>query len=254
MKAQIRGLVFIAVISLFAAVSVAGPPTVAVYFDEGLTMRSADRLGPGLVTLYIVAENFDAHLTAIEYQIDYPAGVTWVADLDVPTVKIGTTVKGIAQAWAEPIDGFSRVVIAKSTVQWDAGLSGEVTVRPHPTFGFVRATAAPDHRIIEAKGGISYVGKNDRTPSRGSEPVLYGSHPNPFNPVTQITYWLPQRAHVSLNAYDVAGRLVASLVNGMRDMGEHTVEWRADNLPSGVYFYRLDVGDFSERRKVMLLK
>ena len=254
MKRQIHGLVFIAVISLLASAAVAGTPTVTVYFDEGLTMRSVDRLGPGLVTLYIVAENFDANLTAIEYQIDYPEGVTWIRDLDVPTVKIGTTEKGIAQAWVVPIDGSSPVVIAKSVVQWNAGSNGEVAVRPHPTFGFVRATAAPDHRIIEARGEISYIGLSDRSPSRGSEPVLYGSRPNPFNPVTQITYWIPETAHVRLNTYDVAGRRVATLVNEVRDRGEHTVEWHADNLPSGVYFYRLDVGDFSEQRKVMLLK
>ena len=58
MKRQMLGLIFIAVISLLAWSAVAGTPAVTVYFDEALTMRSVDRLGPGLHTLYIVAEGF----------------------------------------------------------------------------------------------------------------------------------------------------------------------------------------------------
>ena len=256
MTRYLRGLVFVAVVGLLASAAVAGTPTVTVYFDEALTMQSVDRLSPGQHTLYIVAEGFDAHLTSIEYKIDYPAGMTWVADRDMPPVKIGTTGAGITQAWGEPIDGTSPVVVAKVVVRWDpAGSSNfEVAVKPHPVFGFVRATVAPDHRIVEAKGETSFGGVSGRSPSGGSEPALYEASPNPFNPVTQITYWVPERAHVRLSVYDVSGRLVTTLVDDVRDSGEHTVGWRADDLPSGVYFCRLEVDDFSANRKVMLLK
>ncbi len=246
----------IAVITLLASVSVATTPKVAVYFDEALTLRSVDHSGKGLHTLCIVAEGFDAQLTSIEYKIEYPAGMTWIKDLDVSPLKIGTTKEGITQAFPKPLDGFSPVVLARAVVRWDAeeGTSGEVAVKPHPTSGFVRATAAPDYRIIEAQGETSYARLTGGSSLRGSEPELYATYPNPFNPVTKITYWLPQKAHVRLTVYDVAGRLVARLVDDERDSGEHTVGWHADDLPSGVYFCRLEVGNFSEQRKVMLLK
>lgn len=252
---RVCALISVAVVALAASTLTAGTPTVAVYFDEALTMRSVDRWSPGQHTLYIVAEGFDADLTAIEYKVDYPSGMTWVADLDVPPVKIGTTENGIAQAWSTPVDGRRPVVVAKVLVRWEGpeGPPGIVAIRPHPVFGFVRATVAPDHHIVEAEGETSYLGSNDHSLG-GSEPALYNANPNPFNPVTEITYWVPQKAHVRVTMYDVAGRVVARLVDDARDRGKHTVAWNADTLPSGVYFCRLEVGDFSDQRKVMLLK
>jgi hypothetical protein len=251
-----RGLIFIAVISSLAWGAVADTPTVTVYFDEALTMRSVDRLSPGLHTMYIVAEGFDAQLMAIEYKIDYPPGMTWVKDLDVSPLKIGTTEKGIVQAWQEPKDGFSRVVVARAVVRVDAELfsGAEVSVEPNPDFGFIRAVAAPDYRIIEAEGGTSYGLTDDHPSLHRSEPALYPAYPNPFNPVTQITYFIPNKTRVSLVVYDVAGRLVSRLVDDVRERGEHTIEWQAEGLSSGVYFCRLVVGDYSENRKLMLIK
>jgi hypothetical protein len=84
--------------------------------------------------------------------------------------------------------------------------------------------------------------------------VLLQNQPNPFNPVVRITYWLPRDEFVRLFIYDVTGRLVDRLVEGVQSRGEHTVEWDAGGLSSGIYFYRLEAGDFSETRKMMLIK
>ncbi|MEJ2722244.1 MAG: T9SS type A sorting domain-containing protein [bacterium] len=255
MKWQTCGLFFAAIVGLVASAAVGGTPTVGVYFDEALTVRSVDRLSPGQHTLYVVAEDFDAYLTAIEYQIDYPAGMTWVKDLDLPVIRIGATPDGIAQAWPTPIDAFSPVVIAKALVRWEPGTGsrGDVTVKPHPGTGFIRATAAPDHHFIEANA-LPPENSGDKLPPDPTQPVLIGAKPNPFNPVTEITYFLPHRGQVRLSVYDVAGRLVALLVDQAQDAGEHAVGWRAGDLPSGVYFCRLEVGDFSQNKKLMLLK
>jgi len=236
--------------------AVANTPTVTVYFDEAMTMRSVDHWSPGLHTLYIVAEGFDAQLMAIEYKINYPPGMKWVEDLDVSPLKMGTTEQGIVQAWQNPKDGFSRVVVARAVVRLDAELTSsvEVSVEPNPDFGFIRAVAAPDYRIIVAEGGSSYGRPDDDASLHGSEPALYPAYPNPFNPVTQITYWIPEKAHVSLAVYDVAGRLVTRLVDEVRERGEYTVGWQAEGLSSGVYFCRFVVGDYSENRKLMLIK
>ena len=76
----------------------------------------------------------------------------------------------------------------------------------------------------------------------------------PFNPVTTIGYYLPQEGLVKLSVFDVAGRLVDELVSGVQAAGDHVVEWNAGQIPSGIYFYRLQVGNFSETRKMILLK
>ena len=83
--------------------------------------------------------------------------------------------------------------------------------------------------------------------------------PNPFNPTTLISYSLPAREHVTVSVYDAAGRLVRTLVNETRGAGAHDVQWdgRDDagvTVGSGVYFYRLSAGSFTESRKMVMLK
>ena len=87
-----------------------------------------------------------------------------------------------------------------------------------------------------------------------SEPGLIGASPNPFNPATRISFRLPREDFVKLSVYDVTGNLVDRVVSGIQSAGEHVVEWNATSLPSGIYFYRLEVGNYSETRKMILLK
>jgi hypothetical protein len=88
----------------------------------------------------------------------------------------------------------------------------------------------------------------------GVSAVLYPASPNPFNPKTHIRYAIQAEDFVSLSVYDVRGKLVESLVSRSQGAGEYVVEWDAGSVPSGVYFYRLQTGDFSETRKMILLK
>ncbi|UCG52040.1 MAG: T9SS type A sorting domain-containing protein [Candidatus Latescibacterota bacterium] len=84
--------------------------------------------------------------------------------------------------------------------------------------------------------------------------VLRPTSPNPFNPIAWIGYSLPQPGFVKLSIYDVTGKLVERLVEEDRPAGEHLVEWDAARFASGVYFYRLEVGEFVETRRMVLLK
>jgi hypothetical protein len=90
--------------------------------------------------------------------------------------------------------------------------------------------------------------------------TLYQNKPNPFNPSTTISFYLPQESVVGLEVYDISGRLVSRLIAGeRRGAGTHNVEWtgrdsRGAVVSSGVYFYRLSAGKENISRKMVLLR
>lgn len=84
--------------------------------------------------------------------------------------------------------------------------------------------------------------------------TLDQNFPNPFNPSTTIRFSIPASGNVTLKVYNLLGMEVATLVNGELSAGTHRVTFDAANLPSGVYFYRIDAGSFSDVRKMALLK
>ncbi len=82
----------------------------------------------------------------------------------------------------------------------------------------------------------------------------YAVSPNPFNPAATINFTLPQAAHMSLSVYDLNGRLVSELLNGLREAGQHQVTFDGSNLSSGVYLYTLQAGSYSATGKMVLMK
>jgi hypothetical protein len=83
---------------------------------------------------------------------------------------------------------------------------------------------------------------------------LYQNYPNPFNPSTRIKFQIPNRALVTLKIFDVLGNEVGVLVNREMETGSYEVEFHASNLPSGIYFYQLKAGNYTETKKMILLK
>jgi hypothetical protein len=83
---------------------------------------------------------------------------------------------------------------------------------------------------------------------------LHQNYPNPFNANTNISYSLAEASNVSLSVYDISGRLVATLVNGQQEAGEHVATWDASQVSSGVYFYKLTTADYTSTKKMNLLK
>ena len=83
---------------------------------------------------------------------------------------------------------------------------------------------------------------------------LNQNYPNPFNPSTTISFNLPLRSFVSLKVFDLIGREVATIVSEELQSGKYSRQWNALDLPSGIYFYRLQAGAFVETRKLILLK
>ncbi|UCE18648.1 MAG: T9SS type A sorting domain-containing protein, partial [Gemmatimonadota bacterium] len=78
--------------------------------------------------------------------------------------------------------------------------------------------------------------------------------PNPFNPATTIAYTLPEAVKARVEIFNVLGQAVDVLVDSEQEAGYHSIQWNASEMPSGVYFYRLTVGDFSASKRMMLVK
>jgi len=80
------------------------------------------------------------------------------------------------------------------------------------------------------------------------------NYPNPFNPTTHIRFNIPETVNAKLTVFNVMGEEVATLVNGVMQAGGHTVSWNAASMPTGVYFYQLESGNFSQTKKLLLVK
>jgi alpha-amylase len=83
---------------------------------------------------------------------------------------------------------------------------------------------------------------------------LMQNYPNPFNPSTTIHYALATNSEVSLKIFDILGKEIETLVSGEKPAGVYDVSWNAKNLPSGIYFYTIRAGEFSETKKLTLVK
>ena len=98
---------------------------------------------------------------------------------------------------------------------------------------------------------------DDITPDKNIRPArfrLNQNYPNPFNPTTTVSFGISHLSFVSLKAYDVFGREVATLLNKEMAPGNYTQEWNAFNIVSGIYFLRLQAEDFIDVKKMVLLK
>jgi len=93
--------------------------------------------------------------------------------------------------------------------------------------------------------------------SSGEIPSQYSlkqNYPNPFNPTTTIQFSIPRAAHVTLRIFNTVGQEVATLVSEELGAGTYARQWNAARSASGVYFYRLQAGEFTETKKLVLLK
>jgi hypothetical protein len=102
-------------------------------------------------------------------------------------------------------------------------------------------------------GGVTFI-KNDNNAIQIQEFTLSQNYPNPFNPSTIISYTLPSASKIKLILYNTLGQPIKVLENGFKNAGSYSVNFNADDLPSGIYFYKLEAGQFSQVKKMILMK
>jgi hypothetical protein len=129
------------------------------------------------------------------------------------------------------LDGSNNVIVTGYTV--DIGVSYWTTVK----YVQVPVTSVEDEQVPVP-----------------TEYVLFQNYPNPFNPSTTIRFDLPKASWVTLKVYNLLGEEVETLVNEHRPAGSYTTNWSAGGLAVGVYLYRLQAGEFTETRKLVIIK
>jgi photosystem II stability/assembly factor-like uncharacterized protein len=194
------------------------------------------------------------------------------------TALLMTTNAGISwQNVISPLPGTANISgIVGTGLQWwvtrqanliyytsNSGLSW-ATQYTAPGAGQYRYIAKPRSLVfntlyaIRSDGGISkgtfVVGINPISSQVPNEYSLKQNYPNPFNPSTTIKFSIPKQGFVKLAVFDALGREVSILVNENLNAGNYEIDFNADNLTSGAYFYKLSSGDFVETKKMILVK
>jgi hypothetical protein len=167
-------------------------------------------------------------------------------------------------AWSFPIDSSYPVyrfsdsshatIVAGTDTLWFADSAGFMR---RSAYGFQVNPQAPHysrktylHVILLSQTAVSVA-------SEMQSPVTYKleqNYPNPFNPSTRIPFFVPFRSHIALTVFDLLGRRVASVAEGLYSPGHHEILFDGSHFPSGVYFYRLRSADFVQTRKMIILK
>ena len=212
------------------------------YIDPALVAAQPDSIDA--VTLYdsttaaLVAE-FSTGTDNIEEAVVFTARPT------VPTVVV-------TDRWNESVDVENRT-------EMDDGSPAVFGSMP---FDFTYPTSAASYSAStngQPLGALTWfdmvVGVEDSfVDGIPVEYELFNNYPNPFNPTTKLSFNLPKEEDVKLDIFNVLGQKVVSLINDKLSAGQHTVDFNANNLPSGLYIYQLQAGNFNSSKKMVLLK
>ncbi len=162
-------------------------------------------------------------------------GINWIKDANNPILT------GVSGSWASAIGATSVIKDGNDYRMW---LSGLPDFFPFP--GRVGYATAPD----ENPTGI----EEDSFQETPGTFTLQQNFPNPFNPSTTIKFSIPSESFTTLKVYDILGNEIEELVNEQLSAGNYKFNFVADNLPSGIYFYKIHAGEFIQTMKMILLR
>ncbi len=112
-------------------------------------------------------------------------------------------------------------------------------------------STAPPTRLMYTVGVVGINPINSEIPDRFN---LYPNYPNPFNPVTKIKFDIAKQTNAKLVVYDITGRMIETIVNEQLSAGRYEITFNASHLASGVYFYKLETNDYTDTKKMLLIK
>jgi hypothetical protein len=170
-------------------------------------------------------------------------------------------------AWACDVADGDLILQQPPTGQnYAIGCFGNITGKSPPAFfpcpeGYIESRNQPDlvprslylAQLEERIGSTTEIISNT-TLTVASEYKLNQNYPNPFNPTTVINYELPITNYVNLSIFNLLGQKLATLVSEKQHAGDHQIEWDASGFAGGVYYFRIEAGNFVQTRKMIYLK
>ncbi len=184
--------------------------------------------------------------------------------LPVELVSFAANVNGssVTLDWktATEVNNYGFDIERKSAINWSkvGFIEGHGTTNAAQSYSYSdnNAIGKVSYRLkqIDRDGKFIYSKEVETTVEAPTVFALLQNYPNPFNPTTVIGYSIASASHVSLKVFDLLGREIAVLVNTQMAPGSHTAQFDASRLSSGVYFYKLDVGSFSDVKRLSIMK
>jgi hypothetical protein len=247
--------------------------------DRRLTLNSANSEAPSVSAngsfVHVVWDDRRDFNNEIYYMLSTNSGTSWVSETRLtndpgnsinPSVSVSGSFVHIA--WTEFRSGNNEIYYKRST---DAGLYWD------PELRLTNNSASSEKPSILVYGSALHVvwqdnrdGNNEiyhkRNPNGNTVGIvnidseipgefsLSQNYPNPFNPVTKIKFSLPESSIAKFVVYDALGREVESLVNEELSAGSYKIDWNAAKYSSGIYFYKLIAGNFTETKKMLMIK
>jgi hypothetical protein len=190
--------------------------------------------------------------------------VVTVVPVELTSFSAVTQNNGVNLNWTTATEtnnsGFA-VERKQGNTNWNnvAFVNGNGTTSSEKKYSYFDGNLTPGKYLYRLKqidfdGSFEYSNIVEVTFEAPSKFELSQNYPNPFNPSTTISYSLPKVGHVSLKVYNALAQEVAVLVNGIKEAGNHKIDFNASNLNSGIYFYKLEAGDITQVKKMTLIK
>ncbi|MBU2446679.1 MAG: T9SS type A sorting domain-containing protein [Bacteroidetes bacterium] len=218
---------------------------------------------------FIGRGNLIQHVDSSGNKLWQPEGVRFSNNRVVYPNQTANGIMGIWSFWTDEYDLYAQYIDGNGNVKWG---SNGVVIADIPGLGY-----APKS-ITDGKGNAivvwnALVGEGTATVYAAKVDTLgivtsveyynfyyaakiqmHQNYPNPFNPSTTIEFSLPIRKHVILKIFNILGEEVKEMINKELEAGKHQINWEAENLPSGIYFYKLTTDNFNITKKMVLLR
>lgn len=246
---------------IYAGVSSAAGTGIGFYrsTDFGLTFSSNLNPGKNGYNLF-QRNNGDLYMitTTSPYNFDKSTnkGLTWTTVSNLPQAQRGITVSGLNTFYTSGNGGVFRSL---NNGQSFENFNFTISATPVLSFQYFAVLYIAVGTSGASSGGVwiypeaaiqSTNGENENAVGYN----LFQNYPNPFNPNTVINYSVIENLFVTLKVYDILGNEISTLVNERRSAGNHSVEWDASGYPSGVYYYKIQSGNFISTKKMLLVK